>query len=146
MSIKISRVLLVLAQLVLISPASAAPELDPRPEQSRAAHLSAEVLSRHHYKQVPLDDVLSVSIFDNYLKALDSEKIFFLQSDIDLFYPARASLDDTILHEDLRIPFAIFNRYQRSIEERLNYARALLAKGFNFKEQESYQYNRKNAK
>jgi carboxyl-terminal processing protease len=145
MKIRILLVLLVLAQLVSLNPAFATLELNPRPEQSQAAHLSAEVLSRHHYKHVPLDHALSSAIFDNYLKTLDSEKIFFLQSDIDLFSPARTSLDDAILHEDLRIPFAIFNRYQHNIEERLNYARALLDKGFSFKEQESYQYNRKNA-
>ncbi len=138
-------VLLALAQFASLNTAFASLELEPRPEQSQAAHLSAEVLARHHYKHVTLDDALSAAIFDNYLKTLDSEKIFFLQSDIDLFSSARTSLDDAILHEDLRIPYAIFNRYQHSIEERLSYARALLDKGFNFKEQESYQYNRKNA-
>ena len=138
-------VLLALAQFAALNTAVASLELEPRPEQSQAAHLSAEVLARHHYKHVTLDDALSAAIFDNYLKTLDSEKIFFLQSDIDLFSSARTSLDDAILHEDLRIPYAIFNRYQHSIEERLSYARALLDKGFNFKEQESYQYNRKNA-
>ena len=68
-----------------------------------------------------------------------------MQSDINLFSPTRTSLDDAILHEDLRIPYAIFNRYQLSIEERIAYARTLLNKGFDFTEHESYQYNRKNA-
>ena len=137
--------LLSLAQVLTLNTAFSAPELEPREDQSQAAHISAEVLSRYHYKQVTLDDSMSSAIFDNYLKALDSEKVFFLQSDIDLFAPARTSLDDAILHEDLRIPFAIFNRYQQSIEERLAYAHALLNKGFDFKEHESYQFNRKNA-
>ena len=145
MKIRLLWVLLASAQIALLNTAFASLELEPRQEQSQAAHLSAEVLSRHHYRHVPLDDAMSSAIFDNYFKTLDSEKIFFIQSDIDLFTPARTSLDDAILHEDLRIPYAIFNRYQHSIEERLNYARALLDKGFNFREQESYQYNRKNA-
>jgi len=138
-------VLLALAQFFTLNTAFAALQLEPRPDQSQAAHLSAEVLTRHHYKHMPLDDAMSSAIFDNYLKTLDSEKIFFLQSDIDQFSAARTSLDDAILHEDLRIPYAIFYRYQQSIEERINYARALLDKGFDFKEQESYQFNRKNA-
>ena len=137
--------LLTFSQVALFGTAFAAIQLEPREDQSQAAHLSAEVLTRHHYKHVPLDDTMSAAIFENYLKALDSEKVFFLQSDIDLFAPARTSLDDAILHEDLRIPFAIFNRYQQSIEERLAYAHALLNKGFDFKEHESYQFNRKNA-
>lgn len=138
-------VLLAFVQLAALNTALAALQLEPRTDQSQAAHLSAEVLTRHHYKHVPLDDTMSAAIFDNYLKTLDSEKIFFLQSDIDQFSQARNNLDDAILHEDLRIPYAIFNRYQQSIEERINYARALLDKGFDFKEQESYQFNRKNA-
>ncbi len=137
-------VLLVWVQIAL-NTALAATQLEPRLDQAQAAHLSAEVLTRHHYKQVPLDDTISSAIFDNYLKALDGEKVFFSQADINLFSPAKNSLDDAILHEDLRIPYAIFNRYQQSIEERLNYAQALLNKGFDFKEHESYQYSRKNA-
>ena len=137
-------VFLALVQLTL-NAALAVPQLESRPDQARAAHLSAEVLSRHHYKQMPLNDAMSALIFDNYLKSLDSEKVFFLQSDVDFFSPERTRLDDAILHEDLHIPYAIFNRYQQRLEERLNYAHTLLNKGFDFKEHESYQTNRKNA-
>lgn len=119
-------------------------QLDPLPKQSQAAHLSAEILSRFHYKQMPLDDALSAKIFDNYLKTLDGEKVFFLQADIDQFAPARTSLDDAILNEDLSIPFAIYNVYQQRITERIAYARSLLKKGFDFGSRESYQYTRKN--
>jgi carboxyl-terminal processing protease len=137
-------ILLTLA-LVTLGTALATPQLEPRPDQAQAAHLSAEVLARHHYKHSALDDAMSSAIFDNYLKALDSEKVFFLQSDISLFTPARTALDDAILRENLRAPYAIFNRYQQSIEERINYALALLGKGFDFTEHESYQFSRKNA-
>jgi carboxyl-terminal processing protease len=123
----------------------AAPQLEPQPYQSQAAHISAEILTRFHYRHIPLDDETSAKIFDNYLKALDSEKVFFLQEDIDLFSKARASLDDAILKEDLSIPFAIFNRYQYRIAQRIDYARSLLSKGFDFDEKESFQYERKNA-
>jgi carboxyl-terminal processing protease len=46
------------------------------------------VLSRYHYKKLPLDDAMSAKIFDQYLKALDPEKLFFLQSDIDQLSPS----------------------------------------------------------
>jgi carboxyl-terminal processing protease len=123
----------------------AAPLLMPQQQQTQAAHLSADVLSRYHYKQIPLDDILSSKIFDNYLKMLDGEKVFFLQADIDQFANARTKLDDAILNDDLSIPFAIFNLYQQRITERITYARSLLKKGFDFKKKESYQYTRKNA-
>jgi carboxyl-terminal processing protease len=120
-------------------------QLEPLPQESQAAHLSAEVLKRYHYKRIPLNDAVSSKIFDNYLKALDGEKIFFLQTDIDQFEPARNKLDDAILNENLSIPFAIFNLYQQRMTERVAYARSLLKTGFDFTRKESYQYNRKDA-
>jgi carboxyl-terminal processing protease len=59
------------------------PVLIPLQDQTQAAHLSAEILTHYHYRRIPLDDATSSKIFDNYLKELDVERIFFLQSDID---------------------------------------------------------------
>lgn len=126
------------------SPPSAQP-ITQLQQQSQAAYISAEVLSRYHYKKVPLDDSTSSKIFDNYLKALDSEKVFFIQADIDQFANARTRLDDAILNEDLSIPFAMHNLYQQRLTERINYARSLLKKGFEFSSNESYQYSREKA-
>ncbi|MBI5627123.1 MAG: carboxy terminal-processing peptidase [Nitrosomonadales bacterium] len=131
--------------LAALNTTQAAPQLMPLEQQPQAALLSAEILSRYHYKHLTLDDSLSSQIFDNYLKMLDSEKVFFLQADIDHFADARTRLDDAILDEDLSIPFAIFNLYQQRMTERLSYARSLLTNGFDFKKKESYQYTRKNA-
>jgi len=131
--------------LAALNTTQAAPQLMPLEQQSQAALLSAKVLTRYHYRHIALDDSLSSQIFDNYLKALDGEKVFFLQADIDHFAKARTGLDDAILDEDLSVPFAIFNLYQQRIAERIVYARSLLTKGFDFKKKESYQFNRKNA-
>ena len=125
--------------------ALAASQLEPAPQQAQAAHLSAEFLTRYHYRHIPLDNALSTKIFDNYLKALDGERVFFLQSDLDHFASARSKLDDAITNEDLSIPFAIFNLYEQRVTERFNYARSLLKNGFDFKINENYQYERKNA-
>ena len=121
------------------------PELKPAQQQAQAARLSALLLNRYHYKAKPLDDALSEKIFDGYLKSLDSDKLFFVQADIDQLAGVRSRLDDAILNEDLGIPFAIFNLYtQRSIE-RFTYARSLLAEGFDFRQKESYQFEREKA-
>ncbi len=118
------------------------PELKPAQQEARAAHLAAELLARFHYKKVPLDDALSERVFDQYLKTLDAEKLFFVQSDIDRFAGDRNKLDDAMLKEDLTIPFAIFNLYGQRVAERFTYARALLKSGFDFRENESYQFAR----
>jgi len=120
-------------------------QLMPLEQQPRAALLSAEVLSRYHYKRLKLDDSLSSQIFNNYLKALDGEKIFFQQADIDHFSSAQTRMDDAILGEDLSIPFGIFNLYQQRIAERYTYARSVLKEAFDFNKKESLQLTRKNA-
>ncbi len=60
---------------------------------------------------MPLDDALSSKIFDQYLKALDPEKLYFLQADINRLSVGRTLLDDAIRNEDLSLPFEIFNLY-----------------------------------
>jgi carboxyl-terminal processing protease len=119
------------------------PALKPAVQEAKAAHLAAELLTRYHYKATALDDALSSQMFDRYLKALDPEKIYFLQSDIDRLAVDRTRLDDAILTEDLRVPFDIFNLYERRAAERLVYARGLLQKGFDFQSDESLLIDRK---
>jgi carboxyl-terminal processing protease len=119
------------------------PPLKPEAQEAKAAHLAAEVLSRYHYKAIPLDDALSAKTFDQYLKALDPERLYFLQSDIDRLAVDRTLLDDAILTEDLRAPFEIFNLYEHRAIERLAYSRGLLRKGFDFERDESLTIDRK---
>jgi carboxyl-terminal processing protease len=104
--------------------------------------MAAELLSRYHYKAVPLDDTLSGKIFDQYLKSLDPEKLFFVQTDVDRLSDNRSKLGDAMRKEDLAIAFTIFNLYERRVVERFAYARTLLQKGFDFEKMESYQYAR----
>ena len=130
------------AQAAQSNAVQTAPLLVPTMQQSQAAHLSAEVLTRYHYKPVLLDDTSSSKIFDAYIKSLDEQKIFFLQSDIDHLSAYRTLLDDAILKEDLSIPFEIFNLYQQRILDRITYARSLLKNGFDFTVDESYPLTR----
>jgi carboxyl-terminal processing protease len=118
------------------------PELKPLPQEAQAAHLAAELLARYHYKPMPLDNALSEKIFDQYLKSLDSEKLFFVQADIDQLSGDRTKLGDAMLKQDLTVPFAIFNLFEQRAAERFAFARTLLKKGFDFQQNDSYQYAR----
>jgi carboxyl-terminal processing protease len=121
---------------------SAPPVLAPLQQQAQAANLTAQVLTRYHYKATPLDNAMSEKIFDRYLKALDPDKLFFVQADVDRFANVRTKLGDAIYHEDLHIPFDMFNLYERRVAERLAFARELLKQDFDFERNESYQYKR----
>jgi len=118
------------------------PALAPLQTQAQAAAMTAQILTRHHYKATPLDDAMSEKIFERYLKALDSDRLFFLQSDIDKFSSARTRMDDAIYDGDLQIPFSMFNLYERRVIERLSYAKSLLKQGFDFTQKETAQIER----
>ena len=116
--------------------------LTPDANEAKAAHLATELLSRYHYKAAPVDESLSGRIFDQYLKALDPEKLYFVQADIDQFEGARNKLGVEMQNGELGRPFAIFNLYTKRATERFTYARSLLKKGFNFDKAETYQFSR----
>jgi carboxyl-terminal processing protease len=122
---------------------SALPQLKPTAAQTQAALWASRVLARYHYKATPLDDAMSAKIFDAYFKALDSEKLYFTQADVDQFAPARTKLDDAINNEDLTLPFQIYNLYEQRFNDRMAYARELVTKGtFEFSTNESLQIDR----
>jgi carboxyl-terminal processing protease len=120
--------------------------LKPTTAEAQAAALSARFLTRFQYDAKPLDDAMSEKIFDTYLKDLDGDKLYFTQADIKHFDSLRDSLDDAIWNQDLSGPFAIFNLYVQRATQRLQYARSLLKKGFDFSKKESYDFDRDKAK
>ncbi len=137
--------LVTVAQAATLEPGAPLLELKPTAQEAKAAQLAAEVVGRYHYKMPPVDDALSQKIFDRYLKSLDPEKLFFMQADIDNFSRERARLGVALLQEDLSVPFAIYNLYQQRAAERFAYARALLKTGFDFQQDESFQFARDKA-
>ena len=118
------------------------PALAPLHAQAQAANLTAQFLARFSYRPIPLDDALSARIMDKFIQFLDPDRMLFLQADIDSFMADRAKIDDAIKHEDLQIPFSIFNRYEQRMVEQMNYARGLLKQNFDFTVKEDYPLSR----
>jgi carboxyl-terminal processing protease len=116
--------------------------LKPEMEHFYASNIATRFLTNFHYKKTRLDDDLSELIFDNYLKLLDPNRIYFLQSDIDAFEPYRHQMDDALRHSDLLTAFEIFNRYSDRVLERVEYARKRVDEPFDFTIDEYYQYDR----
>jgi len=119
--------------------------LTSTPEEAQAAQLSARFLTRFHYDAQPLDDAMSVRIYNAYFKLLDSEKVFFTQADMAKFAPLKTKLDDAIWNQDLSAPFSVFNLYLQRAVERMTYARGLLKQGFDFSADQSYTFDREHA-
>jgi carboxyl-terminal processing protease len=119
--------------------------LKPSTDEAQAAQLSARFLTRFHYDAQPLDDAMSERVYKAYFKLLDGEKVFFTQQDMAKFAKYKDQLDDAIWNEDLSAPFDVFNQYVLRAVDRMNYARGLLKKGFDFNTDDTYDFDRKHA-
>lgn len=96
-------------------------ELKPERQQREASIHIARQLLLSHYRKQDIDKALSTKVLDNYLESLDSQRLYFLQSDIDEFEPYRFRLHGALKTGQLEPGFRIYNRYQERFIERLTY-------------------------
>lgn len=131
----------------LPAPAAEPVRLQPTDNQAGAMRLVYGILSdsRYVYRGKPLDDALSEDIFRRYLEALDGDRLYFLQADIDRFAAYKRQLDDAIRRQELAPAFDIFNTYIQRVNERVAFARARLKQPFDFSGDEIWHYDRKDA-
>jgi carboxyl-terminal processing protease len=120
-------------------------QLVPTPKEQLATVLITKVIDRYHYKKTPLDDALSASVLDRYLESLDPNRRIFLQQDIAAFSKYKTRLDDSLRSAHLEPAFDIFRTYRTRLEQRVNYAVALLDRGFNFQVDENFLFDRRKA-
>lgn len=132
--------------------ANVAPELkslEPMDEHYRATAEIINRLAQQHYQrtQVRIDNNLSSVVYDRYLKELDGNRSYFLQSDINEFEQYRYRLDDAFRARKVDPAFVIFNRYQQRVVERLQFMNKSIKKGINkisFNTNESLKVDREN--
>jgi carboxyl-terminal processing protease len=116
--------------------------LKPDAQQSIVAKELVTLIESYHYKKTVLNDSLSSVVFDRYLKVLDANRTYFLQSDIKEFEQYRDKMDDDLRDGDLSSSFYIFNVYQKRYTEHLKHAVTQLASKFDFSTNETYTYDR----
>jgi len=78
-----------------------------------------EQLEERHYAKLVYDDNLSSLHLDNYIDSLDGGKMFFTQADLADFERYRTVMDEDLHAGNLQAGFAIFNRFQQRLQERL---------------------------
>jgi carboxyl-terminal processing protease len=118
--------------------------LVPTTQQSTACKAVANLISTSNYKRVPLNDSLSVVIYDRFIKSLDENRNYLLASDVADFEKYKTTLDDDIKNGNLNNVFYIFNVFQKRQLERTNYAVTQINNAFDFTKNETFTYDRKN--
>lgn len=114
----------------------------PDETYKRVSQVITQFLSLYHYKKQKLNDSLSSVIFDQYINALDNNKLYFLKSDLDNFEKYRYQIDDFLKEGNISAAFEIFYVYKKRLNERIKYINALLHDKIDFSVNESFSPDR----
>ncbi len=122
-----------------------AEEIRPTAAHARSARVVVELMSRYHYRKVPLDDELGSRVLDRYLDIFDPSHSVFLADDIADFDLHRTRIDDALRRGRLDLAFAVFDRYRLRIEDRARIASEFAAGDFDFARDEELEIDRRAA-
>lgn len=104
--------------------------------------LASTLISKSHYRQHALDNEISASLFDEYFKTLDPNKIYFSKEDISKFEKYKDKLDDQLIAGKADFAIELYKYFITRLEQYQTYTNSLLDKGFDFTENEVFQINR----
>jgi carboxyl-terminal processing protease len=142
------RILLAAIAIWTLSAASTGPtvlgdeNLEPDARHEKIGQLVTEFIQKSHYEQASVDDDLSSLVLDRYVKALDNNRMYFLESDVAAFEQYRYLLDDMVRSEPLDPVFEMFDVYRTRVRERLNFALLQLETEPDFSVDEEYVFDR----
>ena len=103
--------------------------LKPTREQTIASLNTVELLRRHHYNKMSLDDQLSSEVFDTYLRQLDPQRSLFTAQDIAEFEKNRHNMDDMLLAGDLDFGFEMHRQQIDRVNQRMVFILSILSQG-----------------
>jgi carboxyl-terminal processing protease len=142
----LSRALLVasgfLASLPVLAAIESIDPLEMSPRHPLISRTVTDLIETWHYSRQPLDNSISSAILDQYLDTLDSNRVYFLASDVAGFGRYRYKLDEDTRTGELEPAFEIFNRFRERVTQRLTYALTLLDTEPDFTVDEDYRWDR----
>ena len=100
---------------------------------------------RDHYKKRNLDNELSKVSYERFLTMLDSNKQYFLQSDIQEFSAYETQYVSALTSGKPDLAFDMFKRYQERARNRLQFALDMLDTQPDLSSDEAYLFDRENA-
>lgn len=115
-------------------------------DHGQIATAVARMLEQGHYTRQKLDDKVSAKFFENYLRLLDYNRMYLLQSDVEEFRQKyEATLHEKVLQGDLSPAEEIFGRFKQRVEERVAKNLQLIHEPFSFKSDREVEINRQKA-
>lgn len=122
----------ILSLLLVVCAPALAEGPTPTDEQRQAAAEVAESLRYGHYADINLDDEWSSRAFQRYLDVLDPQRAYLLASDVEDFQELETHIDDALENGQLEPVYALYARYQKRLEARLEWLIDRLKDGIDF--------------
>ncbi len=119
--------------------------LAPAERQHKIARHVGGMLEEAHFSRIKVDDRMSEDIYRRYLESLDSQRSYFLASDVAEFNQFKDQFDNMIHTGAVEPGFAMYARLQQRNRERIEYALSLLATEPDFTADESFEFDRSKA-
>ncbi len=94
--------------------------------------LVSYVLDKLHYDPKIINDDFSIKVFDEFIEAVDSQKRFLYESDIEIFSEYRLLIDDQINSSDITFFNIVYETLLNRISEVEGFYEDILDKPFNF--------------
>ena len=120
--------------------------LKNNPEHSHLLKLVAAISEQGHFSKKKITNESSHLILNNYLNTLDSQKIYFTQSDINYFQRYRYKIDDALKNGNLEPIFDIFRIYRLRVQQRIEYSIKIINSTNSFLVDDEYDFSRENVK
>ncbi|WP_106478452.1 carboxy terminal-processing peptidase [Phytohalomonas tamaricis] len=96
-------------------------DIKPTDDGRQASKEVAQSLRYGHYENVTLDDAWSQKAYKRFLHLIDPQHAYLLSSDIGEFADLKVDFNDAVQNGDLDRVYALYNRYQQRLEDRLTW-------------------------
>jgi carboxyl-terminal processing protease len=117
----------------------------PTDAQRATARKVGRILEEAHYSRAPIDRKMSEQVFQRYLDFLDSQRSYFLASDIAEFQAYRFKFDEMIRTGDVEPAYLIFARFQQRNRDRIQRAIDVLKTEPDWTVSETFEFERQKA-
>jgi len=106
-------------------------------KDEKTAQNVCQMITRYHISKKRIDDKISEQLFEKYISDLDSQKLYFLQSDIDTYAQYRTNLDDLVKVGKVDFAYDIFDLFIKRLDQRVAYAQKLIDQEYDFTKDET---------
>lgn len=112
-------------------------EFDDPDKDKLLLDLITYVLQKGHYDPKDINDQFSAEVYEDFIKALDPLKRYFLASDIADFSKYKTEIDDQIKNKDLSFFDLVYSRFNERMEDVKKIYPEVLSEPFDFSKNET---------